>query len=105
MPSLQRAAKRKPLGGLAQKVGIMAKGYGKSAFIKGCEIYSTDGNDVDIAAMVSKGETVEDRVRCHQRQPEIIKENRSVIFLWFIILPAIVIAIFRVILWVAEWFI
>ena len=67
---------------------------GKSAFVKGCEIYSTDGKDVNLKAVVNQyGMTVEEVVLWHQRQPEIRNENIAVVLMWFIGLPIIVIFI------------
>jgi hypothetical protein len=83
----------------------MSKGYGKSAFVKGREIYSTDGNDVDVNAVAHSGMTVKQIVEWHLKQPEIRAENRAIVLLWFIGIPAICFLIIWLALSVAEWFI
>lgn len=78
--------------------------YGKSAWVNGCEIYSTDGNPVDVNAVAHSNMTVKEIVEWHQKQPEIRNENIAVVFLWFVGFPVIVLVLCRVALWVVELF-
>jgi hypothetical protein len=73
-------------------------GYGKSAFVKGIEIYSTDGKPVDLKAVCTGSLTVEEVVMLHQRQPEIVRENRLAVLLWFVGIPVIAIVLCRLLL-------
>lgn len=76
--------------------------YGASAFVGGVEIYSTDGNPVDLKAPAHNGMTVEEIVKWHQQQPEIRNENISAVLLWFVGIPAIIIVLARIILYVLD---